>query len=174
MGRGGSGPRSRRGGVGRPRAGVWGRPARPAPPPRRVGRRPGGGLCHKVRGGLIVPADQGLACPAGIAPGPDGSLTLAGRPILGCAPRESRARACLETIVTAMHGSEPAAADLSGVTWRLAPKDRKSTRLNSSHSQISYAVFCLKKKKRLLPYSWLLHDRIRTSTYVYTVSTYLV
>src|SRR2546430_13634931 len=28
-----------------------------------------------------------------------------------------------------------------------APLDRKSTRLNSSHSQISYAVFCLKKKK---------------------------
>src|SRR2546430_11190840 len=27
--------------------------------------------------------------------------------------------------------------------------DRKSTRLNSSHSQISYAVFCLKKKKEL-------------------------
>src|SRR2546430_9970761 len=29
-------------------------------------------------------------------------------------------------------------------------KDRKSTRLNSSHSQISYAVFCLKKKKRAI------------------------
>src|SRR2546430_12276364 len=28
------------------------------------------------------------------------------------------------------------------------PLDRKSTRLNSSHSQISYAVFCLKKKKQ--------------------------
>src|SRR2546430_5254738 len=28
-------------------------------------------------------------------------------------------------------------------------EDRKSTRLNSSHSQISYAVFCLKKKKKL-------------------------
>src|SRR2546430_10049962 len=27
-------------------------------------------------------------------------------------------------------------------------QDRKSTRLNSSHSQISYAVFCLKKKKK--------------------------
>src|SRR3712207_8938314 len=27
------------------------------------------------------------------------------------------------------------------------PKDRKSTRLNSSHANISYAVFCLKKKK---------------------------
>src|SRR2546427_6153611 len=29
-------------------------------------------------------------------------------------------------------------------------RDRKSTRLNSSHSQISYAVFCLKKKKRAI------------------------
>src|SRR5688572_32766708 len=31
------------------------------------------------------------------------------------------------------------------------PVDRKSTRLNSSHSQISYAVFCLKKKTQLKP-----------------------
>src|SRR2546430_7104116 len=30
-------------------------------------------------------------------------------------------------------------------------QDRKSTRLNSSHSQISYAVFCLKKKKKTKP-----------------------
>src|SRR2546430_7525076 len=30
---------------------------------------------------------------------------------------------------------------------RQVSRDRKSTRLNSSHSQISYAVFCLKKKK---------------------------
>src|SRR2546427_3220402 len=30
----------------------------------------------------------------------------------------------------------------------LRVQDRKSTRLNSSHSQISYAVFCLKKKKK--------------------------
>src|SRR2546430_8739870 len=30
-------------------------------------------------------------------------------------------------------------------------QDRKSTRLNSSHSQISYAVFCLKKKKKSRP-----------------------
>src|SRR3989475_4706801 len=30
-------------------------------------------------------------------------------------------------------------------------RDRKSTRLNSSHSQISYAVFCLKKKKQCTP-----------------------
>src|SRR2546428_5881253 len=31
---------------------------------------------------------------------------------------------------------------------RIAFVDRKSTRLNSSHDQISYAVFCLKKKKK--------------------------
>src|SRR2546421_8029962 len=31
--------------------------------------------------------------------------------------------------------------------WICASTDRKSTRLNSSHDQISYAVFCLKKKK---------------------------
>src|SRR2546430_8064771 len=33
---------------------------------------------------------------------------------------------------------------------RTAIQDRKSTRLNSSHSQISYAVFCLKKKNIIL------------------------
>src|SRR2546430_13133180 len=36
-------------------------------------------------------------------------------------------------------------------TCRRAVVDRKSTRLNSSHSQISYAVFCLKKKKNNTP-----------------------
>src|SRR2546430_9561797 len=35
-------------------------------------------------------------------------------------------------------------------TVRPAREDRKSTRLNSSHSQISYAVFCLKKKKKCM------------------------
>src|SRR3989475_7050342 len=36
------------------------------------------------------------------------------------------------------------------IVWALSgvDQDRKSTRLNSSHSQISYAVFCLKKKKK--------------------------
>src|SRR5690242_21397209 len=36
------------------------------------------------------------------------------------------------------------------VTYRLVATDRKSTRLNSSHMSISYAVFCLKKKKEHL------------------------
>src|SRR5256885_11852936 len=35
----------------------------------------------------------------------------------------------------------------NGYTWLFA-EDRKSTRLNSSHLVISYAVFCLKKKKK--------------------------
>src|SRR2546427_4944685 len=35
-----------------------------------------------------------------------------------------------------------------GLRHRWRGRDRKSTRLNSSHSQISYAVFCLKKKKK--------------------------
>src|SRR5437763_9327660 len=40
--------------------------------------------------------------------------------------------------------------DLALAAWRRYPLvlDRKSTRLNSSHRCISYAVFCLKKKKR--------------------------
>src|SRR2546430_4211836 len=38
-------------------------------------------------------------------------------------------------------GIPPACCEAAGA-------DRKSTRLNSSHSQISYAVFCLKKKKK--------------------------
>src|SRR2546427_8527956 len=37
---------------------------------------------------------------------------------------------------------------LAGEQERPRRQDRKSTRLNSSHSQISYAVFCLKKKKK--------------------------
>src|SRR5690625_1260006 len=41
-----------------------------------------------------------------------------------------------------------AAAIMGGRETLAALKDRKSTRLNSSHVAISYAVFCLKKKKR--------------------------
>src|SRR2546430_3364073 len=53
-----------------------------------------------------------------------------------------------------VHGRVPqeferAAVDIigSGLGNHVHNRDRKSTRLNSSHSQISYAVFCLKKKK---------------------------
>src|SRR3712207_8589004 len=42
------------------------------------------------------------------------------------------------------------------MAWRTAQTDRKSTRLNSSHANISYAVFCLKKKKTTRE-CWLSH-----------------
>src|SRR5258707_7254019 len=42
-------------------------------------------------------------------------------------------------------------------------EDRKSTRLNSSHANISYAVFCLKKKKKALT-ELTLHPRTRLLT----------
>src|SRR2546430_7813522 len=45
--------------------------------------------------------------------------------------------------------SSNAKAELAALKNSVA-KDRKSTRLNSSHSQISYAVFCLKKKKKTI------------------------
>src|SRR2546430_10696699 len=46
---------------------------------------------------------------------------------------------------------------------RSCAQDRKSTRLNSSHSQISYAVFCLKKKKnrthQIARLEWIIDGR---------------
>src|SRR2546430_5764832 len=44
--------------------------------------------------------------------------------------------------------------------------DRKSTRLNSSHSQISYAVFCLKKKKKLHATHHLTYDIVKYGTHM--------
>src|SRR5688572_32041744 len=48
------------------------------------------------------------------------------------------------------HGGDDARGAREGRLGRggRGDRDRKSTRLNSSHSQISYAVFCLKKKKK--------------------------
>src|SRR5438067_7872636 len=44
--------------------------------------------------------------------------------------------------------------------------DRKSTRLNSSHVSISYAVFCLKKKKRVIMLSTLASSTLETFSHV--------
>src|SRR2546430_8819358 len=59
---------------------------------------------------------------------------------------------CASYFVSSECGAEGTAFK-AAATRRRTPKlsghlDRKSTRLNSSHSQISYAVFCLKKKKK--------------------------
>src|SRR5688572_31232470 len=74
---------------------------------------------------------------------------------------------------TTLFRSQAVAVDVDGMIeisrWRHAiinfPQDRKSTRLNSSHSQISYAVFCLKKKKNTEFLDELLHGgRSRAAT----------
>src|SRR5439155_24631533 len=58
----------------------------------------------------------------------------------------------LAAIRTAVAGARPLSAAVGDATSEEAVAgadgDRKSTRLNSSHVAISYAVFCLKKKKR--------------------------
>src|SRR2546427_8243264 len=59
-------------------------------------------------------------------------LILEGRPLV---PYEAALGRAMERLLP----------NLLDAVWQ---RDRKSTRLNSSHSQISYAVFCLKKKKR--------------------------
>src|SRR3712207_8547992 len=56
-----------------------------------------------------------------------------------------------------LHGGVDEDAD------RLAGGDRKSTRLNSSHANISYAVFCLKKKTRQYLFARLLLEKTRAS-----------
>src|SRR2546422_7768935 len=60
--------------------------------------------------------------------------------------------------------ASPAFVDLEAIV-ALTRRDRKSTRLNSSHGYISYAVFCLKKKKRdniykILPLSVSIHSTL--------------
>src|SRR3712207_7788037 len=71
--------------------------------------------------------------------------------VLRVLPRPARAAAGGRADVP---GQQERPGDAGGVRG-----DRKSTRLNSSHANISYAVFCLKKKKN-------------TNTYNYTISWY--
>src|SRR2546430_7293980 len=56
-----------------------------------------------------------------------------------------RSPAVVNPCTNAASGPLPWPENWTGLPSR---RDRKSTRLNSSHSQISYAVFCLKKKKK--------------------------
>src|SRR5947209_15674358 len=56
---------------------------------------------------------------------------------------EMRAEPCKRSISPWLTGG------ISSIASPVSPVDRKSTRLNSSHANISYAVFCLKKKKHI-------------------------
>src|SRR3712207_8066675 len=70
---------------------------------------------------------HGAGVPCEVRSGADGGLVLA--------------------LADAQRGVAPGQ---SAVLYDPEPEDRKSTRLNSSHANISYAVFCLKKKKTSL------------------------
>src|SRR2546427_6637338 len=65
-------------------------------------------------------------------------------------------RSALDQVAELSHVARPGIAENETLGLRhesLDRLDRKSTRLNSSHSQISYAVFCLKKKIRVVDYA---------------------
>src|SRR2546430_13449834 len=62
--------------------------------------------------------------------------------------------------ILAMTRPSPPESELRYRPYSPASTDRKSTRLNSSHSQISYAVFCLKKKN-------IKHTLVHRSTLIY-------
>src|SRR5438132_9135007 len=64
----------------------------------------------------------------------------------------------------------PSAGALHRHRHRGLAQDRKSTRLNSSHTVISYAVFCLKKKKNLWQRHRLHHNRKECSTPKYSIT----
>src|SRR5256885_6807903 len=66
-----------------------------------------------------------------------------------------------------------AAARRNCLRERVRGIDRKSTRLNSSHLVISYAVFCLKKKKNTLVQCPSLYDTLHTYTYHITIDLLL-
>src|SRR2546430_13639934 len=66
---------------------------------------------------------------------------------------------------TTPDGPEESTAELvmekDGTLSAVDSSDRKSTRLNSSHSQISYAVFCLKKKNTIYYHSRTFRTHVR-------------
>src|SRR3972149_3227560 len=89
---------------------------------------------------IVMPAHLKAFVPGALHEGifPPGAKTSRANPAarvnLGLAPAAiGLHRSSIVTILRSSHGYR---------------QDRKSTRLNSSHSQISYAVFCLKKKKK--------------------------
>src|SRR5207302_8301877 len=67
-------------------------------------------------------------------------------PPLKCRPFERRSIPDRLAVLPEIRASPINATDGSGTTKVCRRTDRKSTRLNSSHVKISYAVFCLKKK----------------------------
>src|SRR5260221_1425054 len=109
------------------------------------------------RPGLVVDDKRVVDIPAALGAGEDTSTMLG--IIRAGAPMLERLRA----LAAKPPGNAPALADVklhAPIPRPAKNVDRKSTRLNSSHTVISYAVFCLKKKKN----NKIDADRLRART----------
>src|SRR5438874_3911596 len=72
-----------------------------------------------------------------------------------CCPMTTQVKGYpFEVLIAGATGSAVLADQIKSLDWR----DRKSTRLNSSHVEISYAVFCLKKNKQFHPVSFVIES----------------
>src|SRR6266478_3367463 len=106
---------------------------------------------------LVYPVASNAAHPAPLSPGYKSSIKRAPqKPLIPMRHTLSELTGPVyghETVrdgdsdLTKQHAGEPLGERII-VHGHVLDEDRKSTRLNSSHSQISYAVFCLKKKKK--------------------------
>src|SRR5204863_7280158 len=73
----------------------------------------------------------------------------------GAGARAAAVITAAQTVAASATNAQCSSASRRDMTgWACMPnRDRKSTRLNSSHVEISYAVFCLKKKKKKYAYT---------------------
>src|SRR3989475_7769926 len=86
------------------------------------------------------------------------NITTKGRGLFSIRPKKSRGGTDSAFVIASRRATSTPCSRLASREIR----DRKSTRLNSSHSQISYAVFCLKKKKKKR------HTKLSLTTVRYT------
>src|SRR5206468_8636752 len=102
----------------------------------RVGSAPPGWKATFLGGGRVVES-------VFVDPDQENTVTLRLEPPKGVRGGDYR----FQVVATGQNASATLPVTLT--LGNVLPRDRKSTRLNSSHDQISYAVFCLKKKRQI-------------------------
>src|SRR2546429_936346 len=79
----------------------------------------------------------------------------------------------LRVVPAAVDRSSHTLVPVATPTWTSPEEDRKSTRLNSSHGYISYAVFCLKKKKKNVTHSCVTQHIVTVTSYLFSAVQYV-